>query len=81
MDAKRCMSDNTLNKALRAMGCSHEQMTAHGFRTLAATLPSEHGWPEEVVERQLARIDPNKVRTAYNHAQHLSLNVGGDPVA
>lgn len=72
-DANRCMSDNTINKALRAMGYRHEQMTAHGFRTLASTLLSEHGWPEEVVERQLAHIDRNKVRAAYNHAQHLPL--------
>jgi integrase len=73
IDAMRCMSDNTLNKALRSMGYRHEQMTAHGFRTLASTLLSEHGWPEEVVERQLAHIDRNKVRAAYNHAQHLPL--------
>jgi integrase len=73
IDSKRCMSDNTLNKALRAMGYHHGQMTAHGFRTLASTLLSEHGWPEEVVERQLAHVDRNKVRAAYNHAQHLPL--------
>jgi len=53
-DFKRCMSDNTLNKALRSLGYHHDQMTVHGFRTLASTLLSEHGWPEEVVERQLA---------------------------
>lgn len=73
IDATRCMSDNTLNKALRAMGYRHGQMTAHGFRTLASTLLSEHGWPEEVIERQLAHVDRNKVRAAYNHAQHLPL--------
>jgi integrase len=73
INAKRCMSDNTLNKALRAMGYRHEQMTVHGFRTLASTLLSEHGWPEEVVERQMAHIDSNRVRAAYNHAQHLPL--------
>jgi len=73
IDSKRCMSDNTLNKALRAMGYRHGQMTAHGFRALASTLLSEHGWPEEVVERQLAHVDRNKVRAAYNHAQHLPL--------
>jgi integrase len=73
IDPKRCMSDNTLNKALRAMGYRQEQMTAHGFRTLASTLLSEHGWPEEVVERQLAHVDRNQVRAAYNHAQHLPL--------
>jgi integrase len=67
------MSDNTLNKALRSMGYYHDEMTAHGFRTLASTLLSEYGWPEEVVERQLAHVDGNKVRAAYNHAQHLPL--------
>jgi len=53
----------------------HEQITAHGFRTLTSTLLNEHGWPEEVVERQLAHIDNNRPRAAYNHAQHLPLRI------
>jgi integrase len=61
IDAGCCMSDNTLNKALRCMG-------EREFRMLAATLLREHGWPEAGVERQLAHVDRNKVRADYNHA-------------
>jgi integrase len=31
----RPISDNTINAALRRMGYSKDQMTAHGFRTTA----------------------------------------------
>jgi len=34
----RCMSDNTLNAAFRAMGYTKEMATAHGFRATARTL-------------------------------------------
>lgn len=39
----RPMSDNTLNAALRRLGYAKDQMTAHGFRALAATLLNEMG--------------------------------------
>jgi hypothetical protein len=31
------MSDNTVNAALRRMGYTTEEMTGHGFRSLAST--------------------------------------------
>ena len=50
----RCMSDNTLNAALRAMGYTKEAATAHGFRTTARTLVVEMlQYAESVVEMQL----------------------------
>jgi len=68
---QRTMSENTMTKALRILGYSSEDMTAHGFRSVACTLLNEQGWPPDAVERQLAHIEQNEVRGAYNYAQHL----------
>ena len=38
---------------------------------MASTLLNEMGWPPDVIERQLAHAPRNKVRAAYNRAQHL----------
>ena len=40
----RPMSENTLNAALRRMGYSGEEMTAHGFRASFSTLANESGF-------------------------------------
>jgi integrase len=66
-----CMSDNSLNAALRRMGYSKEQMTAHGFRSMASTRLNELGYPPDIIEKQLAHAKRNKVRAAYNHASYL----------
>lgn len=58
-----------LNDALRRMGYSRELMTAHGFRAMAATTLSEQGWPSEVIEHQLAHVDKNAVRAAYQRSE------------
>ena len=29
------------------------------------------GWNTDIIERQLAHKDPNEIRAAYNHAEHL----------
>ena len=64
--AHRPMSENTLNAALRRMGYSKDEMTAHGFRAAASTMLNESGkWLPEVIERQLAHVDTNEVRRAY----------------
>ena len=60
---KRPMSENTITFALRRMGYSKEEMTAHGFRAMAATLLNEMGiWNPDAIERQLAHIENNGVR-------------------
>jgi integrase len=35
---ERCMSENTVNGALRRLGWSGSEMTGHGFRSMASTL-------------------------------------------
>jgi integrase len=72
LSATRPMSNNTINTALRRLGYSKDQMTGHGFRAMASTLLNEQGFPPDVIELQLAHIERNKVRAAYNRAQRLA---------
>jgi len=70
--AKRPISENTINAALRRLGYEKSEMTAHGFRAMASTSLNELGWAPDVIERQLAHAPRNKVRAAYNRAAYLS---------
>jgi integrase len=65
------MSENTINASLRRMGYGNDQMTAHGFRSMASTLLNEEGFNGDWVERQLAHCEKDGVRAAYNYAQYL----------
>ena len=67
----RPMSENTVNAALRRLGYTKEEMTGHGFRSMASTLLNESGWNRDAIERQLAHVEGNSVRAAYNYAEHL----------
>jgi len=66
--SSRPMSENTVNAALRRLGYSGDEMTGHGFRSMAATRLNEMGWNADAIERQLAHAESNKVRDAYTHA-------------
>ena len=67
----RPMSDATITNALRNMGYTGDEMTAHGFRSMASTRLNELGWNRDAIERQLAHVEGNAVRAAYNYAEHL----------
>lgn len=67
---ERCMSENTLNAALRRMGFKNEEMTSHGFRASASSMLNESGlWNPDAIERQLAHVDADSVRRAYARAE------------
>ncbi len=71
--AERPMSENTVNAALRRLGYTKEQMTGHGFRSMASTrLNESQRWHTDAIERQLAHGERNNVRAAYNYAEHLA---------
>ena len=71
-DPKRPMSNNTLLKALERMGYKGD-MTGHGFRALAmSTLKEKLGHRHEVVDRQLAHAQKDKLESAYDRAQYLN---------
>lgn len=62
---RRPMSENTVNTALRRLGYAQDEMTAHGFRAMAATLLNEMSiWNADAIERQLAHMENNGVRRA-----------------
>ena len=68
---RQCMSENTVNAALRRLGYSREEMTAHGFRAMAATLLNEMGiWNPDAIEKQLAHLDTSMVRRAYTRGEY-----------
>src|SRR6185312_2310313 len=64
------MSENTILYALYQMGY-HSRATGHGFRSSASTLLNELGFDPDVIERQLAHQERNKVRAAYHRAEYL----------
>lgn len=69
--SKRPMSENTVLGALRRLGYTTDEMTGHGFRSLASTLLNENGWNRDAIERQLAHAERNNIRAAYNYAEYL----------
>lgn len=69
--ASRPLSENTFNAALRRLGYASDEMTAHGFRSMASTLLNQSGeWRPDIVERALAHGERDKVRAAYNRAEY-----------
>ncbi len=67
--AARCMSENTINAALRRLGFAQDEMTGHGFRSAASSMLNESGqWNADAIERQLAHVDNDSVRRAYARA-------------
>ncbi|MGB4101010.1 MAG: tyrosine-type recombinase/integrase [Alphaproteobacteria bacterium] len=64
------ISNGAVLMALRRMGYAGK-MTGHGFRSLASTILNERGFAPDVIERQLAHEDGDKIRSAYNRAEYL----------
>lgn len=65
------MSENTINAALRRLGYTGSEMTAHGFRSTASTLLNESGkWSPDAIERALAHKGKDLVRAAYHRGAH-----------
>lgn len=70
------MSENTVNAALRRLGFSGDEMTAHGFRAMASTLLNESGkWQPDAIERALAHKDRDPIRAAYHRGAHWAERV------
>ncbi len=69
-DQGKPISENTLLYALYRLGY-HKRATVHGFRALASTILNETGFRPDVIERQLAHVERNKVRAAYHRSEYL----------
>ena len=64
------MSNNTILRVLKRMGYKGK-MTGHGFRTLAVSALEEIGYRREVLDRQLAHKERNKIQAAYFRAEFI----------
>ena len=64
------MAGNTILAAIRSLGYTPAEMTAHGFRHMASTLLNEQGFNADAIERQLAH-KASGVRATYNAAEYL----------
>jgi integrase len=73
LTGERCMSENTIRTALRRMGYTNDDMTAHGFRAMARTLMVEN-LPDvspDVIEAQLAHGKSGPLGAAYDRAEFM----------
>ncbi len=70
-DPTRMVSEMTFTAALRRMGYGRGRHVHHGFRTTASTNLNEMGWNSDWIERQLAHVPANKVRSSYNKAEYI----------
>ena len=68
------MTATTLNRVLEHMGFNGKDsigFSANGFRATASTMLNEIGYRADVIERQLAHAERNKVRASYNQFEYL----------
>ena len=70
-NVNKSITTSALRVALRSMGIDKDKFTTHGFRHMASTRLNELGYRGDLIEIQLAHTQSNKVRAAYNHAEHL----------
>ena len=66
----RPLSENAMNAALRRMGFTRDEMTAHGFRAAASSILNERGFRPDVIEAALGHQEQNEIRRAYNRASY-----------
>jgi len=70
-DRSRPMSNNAFLKAIERMGYKGD-MSGHGFRALAmSTIKEKLGYRHEVVDRQLAHVEKDKIARAYDRADFI----------
>ncbi len=72
-DQAKFMNAQTINQTLKRIndGKYKGRIVSHGFRGMASTILNEHKFRSDVIEKQLAHQESNKVRNAYNHAEYL----------
>ena len=72
LTGERPMSENTVNTALRRMGFTKDEMTAHGFRAMARTIMVEKlNVAPDVIEVQLAHPKSGALGAAYDRAEFM----------
>lgn len=72
---RKWLSENAFNSALRRMGYTKEEVTAHGFRVTASTILNTRGYNPDVIEAALAHQDKNAIRRTYNRSTYWDQRV------
>lgn len=67
-------NSSTANVALKRMGF-HNELVAHGLRSLASTTLNEQGFDSDLIETALAHRGQNEVRNAYNRALYIDRRI------
>jgi integrase len=67
---RKPMSENAMLNVLYKAGYKGV-ITVHGLRGTGSTILNEHKFRFDVIESALAHVDPNKIRSAYNHAEYF----------
>ena len=65
----RPMSETTLNKFFHDIGFPH--FTPHSARSTASTILNGQGFSADAIELQLAHVERNRTRAAYNYADKM----------
>ena len=66
------ISGAALLNALKSQGWNTDnEMSLHGFRGTFTTTANEAGYSRDAIELQMAHVDKNSVRAAYNHASYM----------
>ncbi|BCQ37455.1 integrase [Erwinia rhapontici] len=69
-DQRKPISKESINQVIELLGYKG-RLTGHGFRHTMSTILHEQGFNSAWIELQLAHVDKNAIRGAYNHAQYL----------
>ncbi|MBH2778260.1 tyrosine-type recombinase/integrase [Serratia marcescens] len=70
-DPNKPISEASINQVIKRIGYGG-RVTGHGFRHSLSTILHEQGYESAWIEMQLAHVDKNSIRGAYNHAQYIS---------
>lgn len=60
----------TINNVIDRLDINGARFVPHGFRATASSILNEANFRHDVIERQLAHRDRNKVRAVYNQAEY-----------
>lgn len=69
-DPRKPISKESINQVIELLGYKG-RLTGHGFRHTMSTILHEQGYDSAWIEMQLAHVDKNSIRGAYNHAQYF----------
>ncbi|MGA6136437.1 tyrosine-type recombinase/integrase [Acinetobacter dispersus] len=70
LNNKRAMRSESILAVIKRSGYAG-RMTTHGFRSLFSTVVNESNlFNSDAIERQLAHVPQNRIRSAYNRAQY-----------